>query len=185
MYPVPTASNPMGGKASVAINNVEIPSFMLGEITPNVAPELRTSERLSGTSTRPSGNLDNPSYDIVFFPNNWADLGFFLPSDYNVPSGSQTLGNFILGGGTCVAQSPVPVNIHYECEGTDDRDTYMAQALIAIELNQAYTGTDDMSVLIHVYPQANAGGQIRLGTGDLTQPSIYNPITEETDPVTS
>lgn len=185
MYPVPTESNPMGGKASVAINSVEIPSFMLGEITPNVAPEIRSSQRLSGTSSRPSGNLDDPSYDIVFFPNNWSDIGFFMPNGYNAPSGEQELGNFILGGGSCTSQEPVPVNIHYECEGTDDRDTFMKSALVSVELNQAYTGTDDMSVMIHIYPQPNADGQIRLGTGDLTQPSIYDPTTETSVPVTS
>ena len=32
---VPTSADSMGGKASVAINGVEIPSFMLGEITLN------------------------------------------------------------------------------------------------------------------------------------------------------
>jgi len=45
--PVPTSSDPMGGKLSVEINSVVIPSFMLGSVSGNVKQLLRTSDRLS------------------------------------------------------------------------------------------------------------------------------------------
>lgn len=186
MYELPTVSKPMSGKVSLQVNGYDIPSWMLGELTPNVAPEIRSSERLSGTTSRPSGNLDNPSYDIVFYPNDWADLSVFAPTGYNAPtSGAQELGNFILGGGSCMSNDPVPVNIHPECNDTDDQDAHIFAALISIELSQAYTATDDMSVMIHIYPQPTSEGTIRLGTGDLSQPSVYDAETSETVPATS
>lgn len=144
MPPVPTSTDPMGGKLSIDINNVTIPSFMLGPITPNVAPLLRTSERLSGTTTTPTSQLDNPSYDITFFPNKWADVGFFMPDNLD---GS----TFVVGGGSCTTPEPVPVNFHYECEDSEDRDTnFMAR--VAFEDNGERNATDDLSVTIHFYP---------------------------------
>lgn len=182
---VPTSADSMGGKASVAINNVEIPSFMLGEITLNFEEGTRTSDRLSGTVNRPSGNFDTAEASVVFYPNYWDDLQYFFPDDYNAPTGTADWGNIIFGGGTCSTKVPVPVNIHYECEGTDDRDVYIPNALARVTLDSTYNQTDDLAVTITLMAQPGTQGIVRLGTGDLTQRSIYDPTTETTVPVGS
>ena len=183
--PVPTSADSMGGKASVAINGVEIPSFMLGEITLNFEEGTRTSDRLSGTVNRPSGNFDTSEVSIVFYPNRWDDLQYFFPDDYNAASGTADWGNIIFGGGTCSTKTAVPANIHYECEGTDDRDVYIPNALARVTLDSTYNQTDDLAVTITLMAQPGTSGIVRLGTGDLTQPSIYDPTTETTVPVGS
>src|SRR5690606_4746917 len=106
MGPVPTSTDPMDGKLSIDINGVTIPSFMLGEISANVAPLLRTSERLSGTTTTPTTQLDNPSYDVTFFPNQWTDVGYFMPDNLDGDS-------FVVGGDSCTLPDPVDVVFHY------------------------------------------------------------------------
>lgn len=144
MPPVPTFTDPMGGKLSIEINGVIIPSFMLGSISANIPPLLRTSERLSGTTTTPTNQLDNPSYDVTFFPNKWTDVGFFMPDNLD--------GNaFVVGEGSCTIPEPVPVVFHYECEEDEVRDRSFI-ARVAFEENNELNATDDVSVTIHLYP---------------------------------
>jgi len=152
MPPVPTSTDAMGGKLSIDINEVTIPSFMLGEISSNVAQLLRTSERLSGTTTTPSSQLDNPSYDVTFFPNKWSDVGYFMPENLDGTA-------FVVGGDSCTIPDATPVVFHYECEDDEDRDISFT-ARVAFEDSSARNATDDLSVIIHLYPV----GAITYGT---------------------
>lgn len=160
---VPTTSDPMGGKLSIDINSVNIPAFMLGSISANVAQVLRTSERLSGTTTTPTAQLDNPSFDVVFFPNEWADLQYFMPDNYDGTPGGVD-GAFVLGGATCEIPDPVEVVLHYDCDDGTTRDVTMPVTRVSFEDNGERNATDDLSVTIHLYPQPNDDGQIIYGT---------------------
>lgn len=161
--PVPTVANPMGGKLSIDINGVNIPAFLLGSISANVVQVLRTSERLSGTTTTPSNQLDNPSYDVVFYPNEWADLQYFMPENYQGTPGSND-GAFVLGSDDCELPEPVEVVLHYDCDDGTTRDVTLPATRVAFEDNGERNQTDDLSVTIHLYPQPTADGQIIYGT---------------------
>lgn len=154
--PVPTTSDPMGGKLSVEINGTVIPSFLLGSVSADVKQVLRTSERLSGSTTSPSNQLDNPSFDIVFFPNTWTDLQYFFPDNFDTNS-------VIFGGSDCSLPDAVPVIFHYECEDDESRDVSIPSAKVSFEDNKERNATDDLSVTIHIYPQPNALGQVIYG----------------------
>lgn len=156
MPPVPTSSDPMGGKLSVEINGVVIPAFMLGSVSGNVTQLIRTSERLSGTTSNPTSQLDNPVFDIVFFPNKWADLGYFFPDNLEGDS-------VVFGGGECALPEAVPVVFHYDCEDDEERDINLPVAKVAFEDSSERNATDDLSVTIHIYPQPNAQGQVIYG----------------------
>jgi len=155
---VPTSSDPMGGKLSVTINNVTIPSFLIGSVSPSVKQVLRTSDRLSGSTTSPSNQLDNPSFEVVFYPNKWADLQYFMPDSMNDDNTA-----LILGGSDCSIPAAVPVVLHYECEDDEDRDVSMPSVRVSFEDNKERNAADDLSVTIHIYPQPNAMGQIIYG----------------------
>lgn len=154
--PVPTSTNPIGGKLSVEINGVVIPSFMLGEVSANVTQVLRTSERLSGTSSTPTSMLDNPQFDITFYPNTWSDLQYFLPDNMEGDA-------FVLGSTTCSLPEATEVIFHYECEDDETRDVTMPVAFVSFEDSNARTQTDDLAVMIHIHPQPNALGQVIYG----------------------
>lgn len=160
---IPTSSNPMGGKLGIDIDSVTIPAFMLGSVSANVTQVLRTSERLSGTTTTPSSQLDNPSFGVTFFPNQWADLQYFMPDNYEGTPGG-TDGAFVLGGDSCELPDPVEVVLHYDCDDGTTRDITMPVTRVAFEDNGERNATDDLSVTIHLYPQPNAQGQIIYGT---------------------
>lgn len=156
MPPVPTSSDPMGGQLSVEINGVTIPAFMLGSVSGNVTQVLRTSERLSGTTSNPSNQLDNPVFDIVFFPNQWSDLQYFFPDNLDGSS-------IVFGGSDCALPDPVPVVFHYDCEDDESRDVSLPSARVSFEDSSERNATDDLSVTIHIYPQPNALGQVVYG----------------------
>lgn len=182
---VPTTADAMGGRIVVDINNVSIPDFMLGEVTLNLEEGTRTSTRLSGTINKPSGVFDTSEVTIVFYPNQWQDLAHFFPELYNAPSGSQNFGNIILNGGTCSTKVPVKLNLHQFCEGTDDRDIYFPAVLARITIDSTFNDTDDLAVTITMLAQPSTAGLARFGTGNLTTPSIYDPLTETTVPLGS
>lgn len=153
---VPTSSDPMGGKLSVEINSVVIPSFLLGSVSASVSQVLRTSERLSGSTTNPSNQLDNPSFDITFYPNTWDDLQYFFPDNMDGTSA-------VFGGTECTIPDAVPVVFHYECEDDELRDVSLPVAKVAFEDSSERNATDDLSVTVHIYPQPNALGQVVYG----------------------
>lgn len=161
--PVPTVSNPMGGKLSLEINGVTIPAFMLGSVSANVTQVLRTSERISGTTTTPSSQLDNPSFDVMFYPNQWSDLQYFMPDNYDGTPGS-TDGAFVLGSQTCELPEDTEVVMHYDCDDGTTRDVTMPVTKVAFEDNGERNQNDDLGVMIHLYPQPNANGQIVYGS---------------------
>lgn len=149
--PVPTVPKPMGGALEIEINGVVIPDFMLGSISANIAQVLRTSERLSGTTTTPSSQLDNPSYDVVFFPNTWSDLQYFMPDNYDGASGSDT-GAWVVGDSSvCALPDPTEVVFHYKCS-PDEKQDISFTANVSFEDNGERNATDDLSVTIHLYP---------------------------------
>ena len=154
--PVPTTPNPMGGKLTVEIDGVEIPSFMLGSVSASVSQILRTSERLSGTTTTPTNLLDNPQFDITFFPNTWADLQYFMPDNMDGTS-------FVMGSDACTIPTDVPVILHYECDADDARDVSLPVCKVSFEDTSDRTQSDDLSVMIHIYPQPNSLGQVVYG----------------------
>ena len=156
MDPVPTSSDPMGGALSVEINGVVIPSFMLGSVSASVAQVIRKSDRLSGSTSRPSNQLDNPVFDIVFYPNSWKDLQYFMPDNIEGDS-------FVLGGSSCTIPDDVPVVFHYECEDDDNRDVSMPLASVSFEDKGERNANDDLAVTIHIYPQTNPLGQVVYG----------------------
>lgn len=155
--PVPTASDPMGGKLSIEINSVVIPAFMLGSVSANVTQVLRTSERLSGTTTTPSSQLDNPVFDVMFYPNTWADLQYFFPE--NLDGGAM-----VFGSEECSLPDATEVVFHYDCDDGTERDVTIPVARVSFEDNGERNATDDLGVMIHIYPQPNAAGQVVYGT---------------------
>jgi hypothetical protein len=178
----PTA---LGGKASIAINEIEIPSYMISEITPNFVEGTRTRTTLGGVFNRPSGVFETAELSFTLFLPSYDYLKNIFPGEYNAPTAPQTTGNLIFGAGTCSTTVAVPVNIHYECEGTDANDIHIFGALAAMNFNPTLNDSDDLSVQVTLYAQPTTAGLFRLGTGDLTAPSIYDPATETTIPVAS
>lgn len=178
----PTA---LGGRASLAINEIEIPSYMISEIVPNFAEGTRTRTTLGGIFNRPSGVFETAELQFTLFVPSYDYLKHIFPGEYNAPTAPQTSGNLIFGAQACTTREAVPVNVHYECEDTDANDIHIFAAIAQMNFNPTLNDSDDLSVQITLQAQPTEDGLFRLGTGDLTTPSIYDPATETTVPVGS
>lgn len=175
----------LGGKAEVAIGVNTIPAELLSDIVPNFIEGTRETTTLAGTRTQPSGSFETAELGFTMYVQSMDYFKYLFPDEYNLPSGTQTTGNLIFGASSCTTKEPVVVNIHYTCDDTDDNDVQIFSALVAMNFNPTYNDSDGLSVEVTVYAQPTDAGYFRLGTGDLTQPSIWDAETQETVPIGS
>ena len=176
----------LGGPAEVALNETFIPAQLLSEVTVEITEGTRERSTLGGTFTRPSGVVETAMATFTLYLPSMDFLKNIFPSRYNAPEAPQITGNVIISSDTCISADAGPVNIHFSCEDTDANDVYFYNAQAALNFNPTYSSGDDLTVEVTLYAQPDEDGNIvRMGTGDLTEVSIYDPETEETVPVTS
>ena len=176
----------MSGKADVAMNNITIPASMLSKV--NVELTDGTSERatLGGKFTEPTGILDTAMAKFTIFLPSIDYLKNIFPGRYNAPTAPQLTGNIIYNADTCQTTDAGHVNIHWTCKDNDNDDIYFYEAEALFSFVGEINPTDPITIEVTLYPQPDDNGNVyRLGTGNLTQESIYDPLTETTIPVLS
>lgn len=161
--PFPTTSNAMAGEMDITINytggsSVTINSGFLGNWTPKLSPLTRSSSRLSGNSTTPTNQLDNPEITVPIYLNEWSDMQYIMPENMDGQA-------FVLGsGGSCTVPESAEVVFHYVCDGNDkSRDITLPVARIGFEDTNERNATDELAVNLHFYPLANPAGQVVYG----------------------
>lgn len=177
----------MSGPASLSFRDKTIPASMLSEVTVTVSEKERERETLAGTFRRGAGTLDEVMAVATLYPPSMDWLGEnILQSRWTTGSGSLA-GNIIFNSDSCSASVDAgKVNIHFECENTDDNDVYFYNASLRVNFEMNYTSDDDLTVELTFYGNPDDDGNVvRLGTGDLTQASVYDPDTQATVPAES
>ena len=179
-------SQVLGGLADVSVNGITIPSMLLSEVTVELTEGTRERSTLAGNFTRPRGTIDTATATFTMYLPNIDYLKDIFPGRYNAPTAPQTTGNIIWDTDTCGSVDAGPVNIHFTCSNTDDNDVHFYAGLLQMNFNPTYNNSDELTIEVTVHAQPDANGQVfRLGTGDLTAVSVYDPATETTVPVTS
>lgn len=176
----------LSGKAEVAMNGIAIPATLLSEVNVEFTGGTRSIESLGGTFNQPTGVLETAQATFTMFLPSMDYLKNIFPDMYNAPSGSQLTGNVIWGDNSCMSMEGTPVNISYSCDTTDDNDFHIYNGLVNLDFSATYNATDVLTVEVTIMAQPDVNGNIgRAGTGDLTQPSRFDPTTGTTVPVTS
>jgi hypothetical protein len=176
----------LGGPAEVAINGTTIPASLLSEVSVELTEGTRERTTLGGTFTKPSGVLETAQVMFTMYLPSMDYLKNIFPGRYSAPTAPQTSGNVIFNSDNCTTVEAGPVNIHYTCEDTDANDVHIYSGLAALNFNPTYNADDDVTIEVTIYAQPDDEGNVaRMGTGDLTEPSIYDAETEETVPVGS
>lgn len=172
----------LGGKMDIALNETFLPASILGEVSFDIAEGTRSSTRLSGTSTRPSGTMETQQATVTMFLRSMNDLALLFPGRWNAPTAPQTAGNLIINADECVTADAGPVNFHHVCDGENDKnDVFFYNASAQFSFNGTVNNSDDLSVEVTFFAEPDTQGRsIRFGTGNLTAISHYDPETELT-----
>jgi len=174
----------LGGIAEVAIGGITIPASMLSEVAIDLTEGTRSRDTLAGTFTSPSGTLETATVTFTIYLPSIDYLKDIFPSRYNAPSAPQLTGNLIWDTQACGLQDSSPVNIHYTCEPNDNNDMFIYNGRLQMNFSPTLNATDDLMLEVIVHAQPDENGRVyRLGTGDLTAVSIFDPETQTTVPV--
>jgi hypothetical protein len=176
----------LGGAIEVALNGITIPATLLSEVTVELMETTRERSTLAGNFSRPGGILDSAQATFTLFLPSIDYLKDIFPERYNSPTAPQTSGNIIWDTDTCTTIEGSPINFHYVCDQTDDNDIHFYEGRVQLNFNPTFNQSDDLSIEVTVFALPDTDGRVyRLGTGDLTQPSVYDAETMETVPLAS
>lgn len=171
----------LGGPAEVSLNGITVPPSLLSEVSVEFTEGTRERTTLGGTFTKPSGVLETAQATFTLYLPSMDYLKNIFPERYNEPSGSQETGNVIFNSDTCVETAAGPVNIHYTCEPLDNNDVFIYNGLAQLNFNPTYNDSDDLTIEVVIFAQPDEDGNVaRMGTGDLTQDSVFDAESGET-----
>lgn len=174
--------NYLGGQAEVAINEVLIPASLLSEVSVEFTEATRETQTLAGKFTQPTGMLDTAQAMFTMYLPSMDYLKTIFPDLYNSPTGRTGEGNVILNSNQCLEASNTPMNIHYTCDGANDKnDVFIYNGRVQLALALTFNDQDSISVEVTVYAQPDENGNIaRFGSGNLTSVSYFDDATMST-----
>lgn len=186
----------LSGKAEVTIyyengDSVVIPPKYIGEdgVSTTLTPGTRSITTLQGTTTVPSGTIDEATFTFPLVLPSMRYLGNVFPTNFTQSTDRPTVaGQTIVGGDDCGTQVSAKVVIHFICDENSDNDIYMPEALLTPDLSTTVNTTD--GVMINVMGNAQPSSELndgvaRYGTGDLTEPTLFDAVTGEYEPLGS
>lgn len=183
--------NYMGGKASVSLNGVTIPSKYISDegVTTTINEGVREIPTLAGTFDQASGSYDDAMVEFVVTLPNMNYLKNIFPDLYE-PSVDRpnVAGQVSFGGDDCVTRDNTPLVVHYECDDNSDNDIFVPSGSVLASIEMVQNATDPVTVAITVNAQPSEEHDDKLiivGTGDLTEPTLWNAETEEYEPIAS
>lgn len=186
----------LSGKASVTLyyedgKSVVVEPQFIGEdgVTVTMTPGTRTITSLNGTTTVPSGTIDEATISFPLLLPNMNYLGKVFPGMYTASTDRPTVaGQTTVGGNDSCSEVSAKAVVHFICDENSDNDIYVPVALINADLSTVVNSTDGVAVNVMAYAQPADelnGGVARYGTGDLTEPTLFDETTGEYEPISS
>lgn len=185
----------LGGKVDVSLNGITIPAQFLSDegVTTTLTEGTREVATMAGTFTQPSGTFDEATVVFNVTLPNMNYVGKIFPDLYTASVDRPTVaGQIDFGGDTCEARNNTPVVVHYSCDPNSDNDVFIPNGAVQASIELVQNATDPVTVAVTVNAQPNEDGDLaplgliaRLGTGSLTEPTLWNEVTEEYEAVTS
>lgn len=173
-----------GGKYQMSVDNVLIPGDLLGDIAVQYTEAVKERTTQLGTIRTPAGTVEEASMTFTLFLPNIDYLKNIFPENYNEPTNTGAnarTGNLVFGGNSCQTYNTHIFNIHPTCEANDNNDWHF-EGTVNRDFNPTLNGTDDVSIelTVNMSNSEALGGMLRLGTGDLSQNSKWDPTTQAT-----
>jgi hypothetical protein len=169
----------LGGKVDVSLNGVTIPATYISAdgVTTTLTEGTREVTTMAGTFTQPSGTYDEATvvFSVVLPSMNY--LKNIFPDLYTPSVDRPTVaGQTVFGGSECVTRDNTPVVVHYTCDPNSDNDVFVPNGSVMASVEAVQNATDPVtvSVTVNAQPRESDGVIAILGTGDLTEPTLWN-----------
>lgn len=179
----------LGGKVDVSLNGVTIPAQYLSDegATTTLTEGTREVATMAGTFSQSSGTYDEANVVFNVTLPNMNYLKNIFPDLYTASVDRPTVaGQTVFGGDTCTARNNTPVVVHYTCDPNSDNDVFIPNGAVLASVELTQNATDPVTVAVTVNAQPDDNGVIAiLGTGDLTEPTLWNAATETYEPIGS
>ena len=179
------ATTYMGGKVDVSLNGVTIPAHLLSDdgATTTLTEATREIATMAGTFNQASGTFEEATVVFTVVLPNMNYLKNIFPDMYTASTDRPLVaGRVTFGGDACAVRENTPVVVHYTCDPNSDNDVFVPNGSVqaSVELSQNASDPVTVEVTVNAQPSDDHNGAIAwLGTGDLTEPSLFNPATGE------
>lgn len=179
----------LSGKVDVSINGVTIPASLISDegVTTTLTETIREIPTMAGTIRQATGIYEeaNAVFNVVLPNMNY--LKNILPDLYTASNDRpDAAGRIAFGGNTCTTRSNSPLVVHYTCQENSDNDIYIPNGSVVASVELTQNATDPVVVAVTVQAQPDEDGVFAYaGTGDLDEPTLWNPTTEEYEPIGS
>lgn len=182
------ATTYMGGKVDVSLNGVTIPAQYLSDegVTTTLTEGTREVATLAGTFNQSSGTYEESMVVFNVVLPNMNYLKNIFPDMYSPSERPTVAGQVVFGGDECTTRENTPVVVHYSCDENSDNDIYIPNGAVQASIEMVQNATDPVMVAITVNAQPDDDGRlVIMGTGDLTEPTLWDAAAEEYVPVGS
>lgn len=181
------------GKVDVTIyrassGGVRIPADMLAESIEVTGDEGTTSvQTFAGSRSQPSGTYDDPQvmFTVLLTPEL---LRAVYPELSDTSVDRPTIaGQTVFGGQECTVRENAKIVIHWTCDGNSDNDWYIPNVNLSQNFSATFTPNEVITLPITGYIQYSTeiGGLVQVGTGDLTEPTLFDASTGTYEAISS
>lgn len=190
----PTILTGKSGKVDVTIyresyGGVRIPAELLSDSV-EVEGEEDTvkSETFAGTFTQPSQTFNEPkvTFTMILTPEL---LRLVYPEISEDSIDRPTIaGQTVFGGSACTVREHAKLVVHWTCDDNSDDDWYFPDVILSENFGATFSPGDVLTIPVvgHIQPAAELdGGLVRIGTGDLTQETLFDEDTGDYEPISS
>ena len=190
----PTVLTGKSGKVDVTIyragsGGVRIPAELLADSVEVSGDEGSvSSETFAGTFTQPSQTYEEPqvTFTMVMTP----ELMRLVYPEISDPSVDRPsiAGQTVFGGSACTVNEEAKLVIHWTCDENSDNDWFFPSVMLSQNFSATFSPGEVLTVPVvgHIQPSGDFDGALVIvGTGDLTEPTLFDETTGTYEPVGS
>ena len=177
------------GKVDVSLNGVTIPAQFLSDdgVVTTLTETVREINTLAGVIRQSTGVYEEAMMAFTLVLPNMNYLKNVFPDMYEASSDRPSIaGRIAFGGSDCTERANTPVVSHYTCQENSDNDIYIPNGSVTASVEMTQNVSDPVTVQITVQAQPDDDGVFAYaGTGDLDEPTLWNPVAEAYEPIGS
>lgn len=179
----------LGGKVDVSLNGITIPAQYLSDegVVTTLTEGSREIATMSGTFTQASGTYEEATVVFNVVLPNLNYLKNIFPDLYTASvDRPEVAGQTVFGGDDCAIRENTPIVVHYTCDSNSDNDVYVPNAALVASIELTQNASDPVVVAVTANAQPDDNGVLAiLGTGSLTEPTLWDEVTETYEPIAS